>query len=213
MLKPLSLSVSLAVALGACSLSLAGGHLKTYASGQCETVASPQSVVPSAQSIGEGCGEVCGPVAKKSCFGNLFKHKPKTYTYEWVLKKKRCGGLFGGGCGTATAGGCESCGTALPSAQYPSSQSYGSAQYPTTYSAPQGSYSAPQAGYSAPQSGGMTAAPAAAAAPTMEAPPAPEVAPAPAPAPAPPTNPAPAPPAPAPPTASNGGLQLLPSGN
>jgi hypothetical protein len=152
MLKPLTSSVSLAVALGACSLGLAGHHgtyasEQGYPSAQCATV-------PSAQ-----CETGCGPVAKKSCFsglGNMFKHREKCYTYEWVLKKKRCGGLFGGhhnkGCETGYAGGCDTCGDVYPSAQgapFAAPQSYGA---PQAYSAPQafgagqmGSYGAGQA--------------------------------------------------------------------
>jgi hypothetical protein len=125
MLKPLTLSVSLAVALGMSSVSMAGLHNKG-----CSTcglaspqgpIASSQCAVPSAQSA---CGDVCAnPCAKKCCLSGLFKHKPKTYCYEWVLKKKHCGGLFG------HKGGCDTCGSPVyPSAQYASPQAYGSGQ-------------------------------------------------------------------------------------
>ena len=184
MFKPLSLSLSLAVAMASASMSLAGGHHKTYASEQIAP--SAQSVVPSAQSIGDGCGavETCGPVAKKCSFFDKFKPKPKQYTYEWVLKKKKVHsglGLFNHKGGEAA--GCDSCGV-TPSAQgyaspqvlgsgqaYGAGQTTGTTQIPATYSVPQGGTEAP------------------------EAPIAPE-----------------APPAPPAPTASTGGLQLLPAG-
>jgi hypothetical protein len=126
MLKPLTLSVSLAVALGMSSVSMAGLHNKG-----CSTcglaspqgpIASSQCAVPSAQSA---CGDICGnPCAKKCCLSSWFKPKPKTYCYEWVLKKKHCGGLFG-----HHGGGCDVCGGAVyPSGQYASPQAYGSGQ-------------------------------------------------------------------------------------
>ena len=54
MLKPLTLSLSLAVALGLCSVSQAGLHV-----GGCTTcgLASPQGVVASPQSTSYGCGD------------------------------------------------------------------------------------------------------------------------------------------------------------
>src|SRR6266436_4652998 len=127
MLKTLTLSLSFAVALGLCSVSKAGGlmHSDGYgmASGQCPTV-SPQAPCPTPQ-----CAPVCCAPAKKChllegmqgmgnhmncCFNNLcarMKPKPKCYTYEWVLKKKRVWGCHGGGCGTP---GCDTCGIASP---------------------------------------------------------------------------------------------------
>lgn len=141
MLKPLTLSLSVAVALGACSLGVAGGHGKSMPSAQCETP-SAQCAVPSAQC--NPCDNACAP--KKSCFAGLgekfsglgcnihdklacLKPKPKCYSYEWVLKKKRCGGgLFGGlfghkgGCGEPA---CDSCGGG---AVYPTGQTLGSPQ-------------------------------------------------------------------------------------
>src|SRR5690242_14105184 len=133
MLKTLTFSLSLAVILGASSLSMAAGHHKTYASEQSAPVATSQCM-PSAQSA--GCGDVCGPVKKKHCLGDLFKHKPKEYTYEWVLKKKKVHKpLFAhknkgcGGCGEST---CNTCGV------YPTSQSVPSGQYAgEAYGAPQ----------------------------------------------------------------------------
>ena len=120
MLKPLTLSLSLAVALGAASMSLAGHHGKSMPSAQCETP-SAQCDTPSAQ-----CETPCAPKLRCSLF-DRFKPRPKCYSYEWVLKKKRCGGgLFGGlhnrggACGGETA--CDSCGDTYPSAQWPSAQ-------------------------------------------------------------------------------------------
>jgi hypothetical protein len=126
MLKPLTFSVSLAVALGTCSLGMAG-HGKSLPSAQCEGP-SAQCATPSPQ----GCGDVCGPVAKKCNLFSGLKHKPKCVEYEWVLKKKHHNpfkGLFGhkGGCGGDICGGC---GETYASGQCPSPQAavYGSGQ-------------------------------------------------------------------------------------
>jgi hypothetical protein len=128
MLKPLTLSLGLALALGAASVSKAGGH-----GGGCDTcgLASPQSVVASPQ-----C-DTCAP-AKKHCFSG-FKmpklHFPKhTVTYEWVLKKKHVWSKGCGGCGAPTCGECAP-------AVYPTSQVAPTSQAP--YAAPQ--YAAPTA--------------------------------------------------------------------
>jgi hypothetical protein len=153
MLKPLTFSVSLAVALSACSLGLAGHHDAVYATGQC---ASPQGVLASPQGYCEtGCATPCAP-AKKHCLANLFKHKPKCYTYEWVLKKKKCHGGHGNACETGYTGGCDTCGGGVyPSAQgvpYAAPQAYGA---PQAFGAGQmGSYGAGQMGsYGAGQMG------------------------------------------------------------
>jgi hypothetical protein len=145
MLKPLTLSLGLALALGAASVSKAGGH---HGAAGCDTCGlaspqgSPQSVVASPQSC-----ETCAP-AKKHCFSG-FKmpkmHFPKhTTTYEWVLKKKHVWskGCGGGGCGNT---GCGDCGGAP--AVYPTSQ-----VSPAPQAAPQ--YAAPQ--YAAPSAAGQT---------------------------------------------------------
>ena len=163
MLKTLTLSVSLAFALGASSLAFAGHH-GVMASPQ----GSEQSVTASPQ--GETCAaEVCAP-KKKCCFKDLLakcKPKPKCYTYTWVLKKKKChGGLFGGGCHKSAPCGeaaCNTCGgsTVTPSGQYASPQGgeilgSGQATYaPTVYGAGQAygagqTYGAGQAMSSAP---------------------------------------------------------------
>jgi hypothetical protein len=133
MLKPLTFCLGLALALGAASVSKAGGH----GAAGCDTCGlaspqgSPQSVVASPQ-----C-DTCAP-AKKHCFSG-FKmpklHFPKhTVTYEWVLKKKHVWSKGCGGCGAP------SCGECAP-AVYPTSQAAPSAQAP--YAAPQ--YAAPTA--------------------------------------------------------------------
>ena len=85
MLKPLTLSLSLAVALGLCSVSKAGLH-----DSGCTTcgLASPQGVVASPQgTYAGGCGETACKPKHSFCSGlkNLFHHE---VTYEWVLKKK-----------------------------------------------------------------------------------------------------------------------------
>jgi hypothetical protein len=127
MLKPLTLSLSLAVALGLCSVSKAGLH-----DNNCTTcgLASPQGVVASPQSS-VGCGEpACG---KKhhfgSCLKGLFHHQ---VTYEWVLKKKHTWFNHGGGCST--------CGTSAP--VYPTGQHVAAPS--AQYTAPSGQYAAPQ---------------------------------------------------------------------
>jgi len=168
MLKPLTLSLSLAVAFGACSVSMAGHG--TFASGQCPA--------PSAQ-CATPCNDVCAP--KKKCalftgFGDfcgglkqLCTPKPKCYTYTWVLKKKRVWGCHSSSpCGTPT---CDTCGV------YPSGQGY-VAPSGQGYAAPSGqaSYSVPT--YGAGQAAGIIGAPAPAIATAPsgdEAPPAPEV--------------------------------------
>lgn len=222
MLKPLTLSLGLAVALGTCNLGVAGLHDKP----------SPQGVMPSEQVIpseqGGGC-DLGGPVKKHRSLFDLFKHKPKCYTYEWVLKKKRVRhGLLGGDCGGCGGEGigCDSCGeTIFPSGQGPSPQGgewaapqagdYGAPQYLNT-SQTLGAGQAAPAGQIVPETQ-LTPAPAAVAAPADPAtvpPPAPrDAAPAAPEAPAPPAAPeAPAPP-PAPTADAGGLLYLSPAGN
>lgn len=143
MLKPLTLSLSLAVALGICSVGMAG-HGHAIPSGQ--GVYPTEQVIPSEQ----GCYEPCGPVAKHCGLLDGLKgmlHRPKCYTYEWVLKKKRVrhslfsgfGHGHGGGCGDV---GCGSCETVYPSGQgvYAAPQGgdiYGSGQAAPVYGATQ----------------------------------------------------------------------------
>jgi len=163
----LSLSLSLALALGFCGVSQAGHH----ANDGCATcgIASPQGpmVSPQGPVVASPQGE-CYPAEKKKChllsgmkhagnkmscgFNGLcakMKPKPKCYTYEWVLKKKRVkGGCGGNACGSPA---CETC------AVYPSGQGMPSPQggyaAPQSYGSPQAGYGSPQAGYSAPQYG------------------------------------------------------------
>src|SRR5512135_3101857 len=121
MLKSLTLSLSLAVALGFSSVSMAGHHDDCSGCG----LASPQAgPIASAQGpVTTGCVTSCAP--KKSCFSGLQGHLSGLHCklknlcnppvcYEWVLKKKRLWGHHGGGCGTCA----EPCGAAV----YPTSQ-------------------------------------------------------------------------------------------
>src|SRR5208283_4262690 len=146
MLKPLTLSLSLAVALGFCSVSMAG------IGDGCSTcgLASPQGgPIPSAQGpIATTCETGCAPKCSLgSHFSGLHErlkcalHPP--VCYEWVLKKKRLWGHHGGGCET-----CETCGFAAP--VYATGQVAPSGQ---GYAAPSGQgYAAPSGqGYAAPQ--------------------------------------------------------------
>ena len=239
MLKTLTLSLSLAVALGVCSVSKAGGLF--HKEDGCSTcgIASPQGPVVSPQSPAPSPQGECGSpvcvgecVAKKkchlfegmNCLGNKMscgfndlckkmKPKPKVYTYEWVLKKKRVWCHKGNPCG---APACDTCsGSVTPSGQeiaspqggYTSPQAYGPAP---TYSAGQTVYNAPVYGGSgqvAAAVGGLSAAPMVRG---DEAPPAPEVAPAAA-APTAPLAP-PAPPAPSTPPTTSGLLFSTPLG-
>jgi hypothetical protein len=94
MLKPLTFSLSLALALGLCSVSMAGGH-----DDNCTTcgLASPQG---GPYATGQGGVAGCDPAPcapKKHCFSfhmpKINCHLPKlvhTCKYEWVLKKKHC---------------------------------------------------------------------------------------------------------------------------
>src|SRR5271166_4382785 len=183
MLKPLTLSLSLAVALGFCSVSMAGIH------DGCSTcgLASPQGgPIASAQCGIATCDTGCGP--KHSLFSGLGGHFSGLHcklkaalhppvTYEWVLKKKR---LWG--CG----GGCNTCGGAATPV-YATGQVAPSGQGGWAAPSGQGGYAAPQAApvYGAGQHTYQPAKPAASIAsvpaemtPAIagdEAPPAPEV--------------------------------------
>ena len=143
MLKPLTLSLSLAVALGFCSVSMAGIH------DGCSTcgLASPQGgPIASAQGpIATTCETGCAP--RKCSLGSHFSglherlkcalHPP--VSYEWVLKKKVLWGHHGGGC----AGGCETYGGAAP--VYATGQVAPSGQGGWAAPSGQGGYAAPQA--------------------------------------------------------------------
>ena len=135
MLKPFTLSLSLAVALGLCSVSKAGNH-----DNNCATcgLASPQGVVASPQGgyIG-GCETPCCPPKHHWSFPKM--HWPKLHhevCYEWVLKKKHSWSWQHGCCDTCGGAPVYATGQGVaPSGQYaaPSGQ----------YSAPSGQYSAP----------------------------------------------------------------------
>ncbi|AMV40361.1 hypothetical protein [Planctomyces sp. SH-PL62] len=134
MLKPLTMSLSLAMALGFCSVSMAGAF-----DGGCTTcgLASPQGVVASPQGYAPtvaSCDE-CVPAKKCKLFGHLggkldglhckvksLLHPP--VTYEWVLKKKRLWG-HKGGCGEGCGDSCGPVETVYPTSQVvPSGQGY-----------------------------------------------------------------------------------------
>jgi hypothetical protein len=108
MLKSLTLSLSLVVALGMCSVSNAGIL-------NCSTcgLASPQgTVAPSAQGVVATSCDTCAP--KHKLFSGLGGHlsglKGKLHsamnppvTYEWVLKKKHNWFHKGAGCSTCAS--------------------------------------------------------------------------------------------------------------
>src|SRR5438874_2709316 len=137
MLKTLTLSLSLVVALGFSSVSRAADGCSTCG------MASPQGAYASPQASPQGECVAAAP-AKKCCLkdkltggmnkmssdfkGFCHKMKPKApvYTYEWVLKKKRVWCHKSNPCG---APACETC------APMASEQGYAS----------------PQSGYSSPQ--------------------------------------------------------------
>ena len=196
MLKSLTLSLSLTLALGFAGVVKAGHNSGCATCG----LASPQGVVASPQASAQGYAtetcDTCAP-AKKKCFLDCLKPKPKMYSYEWVLKKKRVHGH------KANCGGCDTCGGgATASYVTPSAQ----------YASPQGAYAAPQATYGTSQYGssqyGGSVYPTTemkSAEPTGDAvPPAPS-----APVPAAPAAPAP----PAPTGAQSSLLFLSPAGN
>lgn len=165
MLKPLTLSLGLAVAavFGISGVASAHGNdgcaTCNLASPQAspQAFASPQATyLPTVADCGDVCVEPCGK--KCSLFGKLggrldnlhcrikgLLHPP--VTYEWVLKKKRLWGHKNND--------CNDCGPVvetvyptsqvIPSAQYPSAQ-YPSSQAPSAqapvYGASQQSYNA-----------------------------------------------------------------------
>jgi len=157
MLKPLTLSLSLAVALGMCSVSMAGGYDQN-----CTTcgLASPQGgPYASAQGCAAPCHHFNFHMPKLHC------HFPKlchTVSYEWVLKKKHnfCFQHAGGG------GGCGAGGPVYATGQggaAPSGQVYGAGQHAFSPAKPATSLAAVPAEMTPAIAGGE------------EAPPAPEV--------------------------------------
>ena len=176
MLKPLTFSLSLALALGFCSVSMAGGHDDNCTT--CGLASAQGGPYATGQGGVAGCDPApCAP--KKHCFSfhmpKIHCNLPKlvhTCKYEWVLKKKHCFSLQhapkcnDGGCAPVYATGQ---GGVAPSGQY------GAA-------APSGQYGAYGAGQHAFQGAkpatSIAAAPAEmtpAIVPGEEAPPAPEV--------------------------------------
>jgi hypothetical protein len=137
MLKHLTLSLSLAVALGLCSVTKAGLH-----DSNCTTcgLASPQGVVASPQGT-VACEQPCKPKHHFSLpkLSNPFHH---SVSYEWVLKKKHCFSFGHGGacntCGGGTAAPVYATGQVSPTGQAaPTGQHVAPAgQYTTSYSAP-----------------------------------------------------------------------------
>jgi hypothetical protein len=187
MSKSLTFSMSLALALGFSGVSFAGNH-----GGGCDTcgLASPQGVVASPQGSYETC-DTCTTKKKHSFKFSMpacLKPKPKLYTYEWVLKKKRVHGHH-------AEAACDTCGTAVtPSGQYSS---------PQAYAAPQ-AYGAPQAVSLLPTSEMKPAMPMPTGDSVPAAPTVPTV----------PAAPVPAAPAPPAPSAAQGSLLFLaPTGN
>jgi hypothetical protein len=185
MLKPLTFSLSLAVALGLCSVSMAGGN-----DTGCSTcgLASPQGVVASPQGVTYSDCNTCQP-AKKHCFTMpklphfclpKFEHK---VCYEWVLKKKHSISMTHGHKDTCDTVYPTGHGGVVPSGQggiAPSGQgSYapsGQAYMPTTYPAPV--YGAGQRAFQAKPAPSIASVPAELTQPNLggeEAPPAPEV--------------------------------------
>jgi hypothetical protein len=146
MLKPLTMSLSLAVALSLCSVSMAGGYDQN-----CKTcgLASPQGVYPSHQgSYVTGCEAPCAPKHHFNFHLPKFHHE---VCYEWVLKKKHSWSMH-------HQPSCDTCGVApiYPTGQHgPSPQYTGpSGQYSGTsgqYSGTSGQYSGMSGQYSAPQ--------------------------------------------------------------
>jgi hypothetical protein len=188
MLKPLTFSLSLAVALGLCSVSMAGGNDTS-----CSTcgLASPQGVVASPQGVTYGDCNTCS-APKKHCF-TLPKlphfSLPKincTTSYEWVLKKKHSISITHAPKPTCGSAGCSTgYGGVVPSGQAgiaPSGQGVyapsGQAYTPTTYPGPQ-VYGAGQRAFQAARPApSIASVPAELTQPALggeEAPPAPEV--------------------------------------
>jgi len=137
MLKPLIFSLSLAAALGICSVSKAGGY------------PSPQGVVASPQGCALPCDPCasCAPCAPKSCHFSF--HCPKIHftcpkitcntCYEWVLHKKHSFTFTHGSLSCEPACGPAPCG---PAPVYPTGQVYaapsGQGVAAPIYGAPQG---------------------------------------------------------------------------
>ncbi len=200
MLKPLTLSLGLAIALGTCSVSMAG----LFASSQQSPCASSQCPLPSGQ---------CS-LPKKHVFNFHMPTLPKPcVSYEWVLKKKI---TWSRGMAAATRESSRRRSVHRARSRWVVTPTAVARLYPSTYGSGQGTSIYGSAPAMAPTTGEV-AAPAAPMA-ADEAPPAPEVAPTAPAAPAAPVAPevpaAPAPPAPAAPTGPQSSLLFsTPSGN
>jgi hypothetical protein len=135
MLKHLTLSLSLAVALGMCSVSKAGGLDQNcttcgLASPQGGPYASGQGVV--------GCAEPCNPCGPRHHFNfhmpKLHCSLPKichTTSYEWVLRKKHCWTIQHAPKPAPCAAPVYATGqgVAAPSGQYAAPQAFGAGQH------------------------------------------------------------------------------------
>ena len=91
MLKPLTFSLSLALALGFCSVSMAGGHDDNCTT--CGLASAQGGPYATGQGVWQAATPPCAP--KKHCFSfhlpKIHCNFPKlvhTCSYEWVLKKK-----------------------------------------------------------------------------------------------------------------------------
>ena len=131
MLKPLTMSLGLAFALGVCGVSKAGGY-----DSNCSTcgLASPQGVMPSGQGAAPcETGKKCHftiKLPKLSCHLPKMNHE---VSYEWVLKKKHHFSFC-----KKPKTGCDTCGSVYPTGQAaPSAQAAGS---PQVYGAGQHAY-------------------------------------------------------------------------
>lgn len=170
MLKPLTLSLGLAVVFGMSGIAMAHGNdgcaTCGLASSQAGPIASSQSPYIPAADCGpiescDSCAPKCnlfsnlgGRLDKLNCRIKGLLHPP--VTYEWVLKKKRLWGHKNdcGGCNECAGGEVYPTSQVIPSSQYPSSQFPSSQAAPSGQAAPvygasqQTSYNA--TGYSAP---------------------------------------------------------------
>nr|WP_233579182.1 hypothetical protein [Tautonia sociabilis] len=152
MSKRLTMSVSLAFALAMSSgVALAGGHGGALPAPQ-GLAPSPQGVMAAPQGYVEyaepcppkHCGfklpEICLPKLHmpKICMPKICLPKiecaPKCYEYEWVLKKKRCGGGLLGAChkhdecGYGEVYATEQYASPQAAPAYPTGQVYGAGQ-------------------------------------------------------------------------------------
>lgn len=179
MFKPLTLSVSLAIALGASSMVLAGGG-KSLPTPQGPVVS--EQCLPTAQTCAPkvGCSLLSKCKLPKIDWCSIPKpHFNHNYTYTWVLKKKHCGPLITWDKGSKHAG-CDGCGGGVPcnnvAGVYPTSQYAApapSGQAAAFGTGQAGTYGTGQIYGSAPRGEMVPPPPAGEEAPPVEAPPAP----------------------------------------